>query len=203
MILQHFFFVGICISVVEAVVQDSGENNPTPAGIAHGVSFKEKLETFSAMINKNIIHHPSPTTIATVPLQFVNTKMNNIESNTTTQREKDNVAFLNNHNYLEKEKEKETEEQIRQKQSKIYSIQHPPPVPSIPFPIQSPCSLPSATPPPPPPDTPSSSHHYSMPDTPNYAPPVPPPDTPDSCQSTPAPPPPPTPHDYIKADPHG
>ena len=193
------------MAVVEALVQESGENNPTSAGIAHGLSFKNRLETYSAMINKNNIYQPSPTTIATVPLQVMNMKNNDNISNTIIQREKDNVDYLNNHSYHDKENDKETEEQIRQKQSKTYSIQHPPPLPYIPFPVQSPCSLPSATPPPPPPDTPSSSYYNSLPDTPNYAAPHIPPDTPESCQSTPAPPPPPTPspYDYIKADQHG
>lgn len=199
-----FSSIGICLEIVDLIEEES-RSNPGSSNDGKGALLRNRLETYNA-INSIVVHHPSPTTVAIMPPQILNTK--------------DHINITDSHvlshsKSIVKEEKSEEEptfpdypyEDSRKKQIKIsypmpsapssYTIQYPPPVPSPVY--QSPSSLASATPPPPPPETPSSSFHYSLPDTPNYAPP-PPPDTPDSCQSTPAPPPPPAPSSYDKAD---
>ena len=216
--MSFCIFSGLCLEVVDAIEfasndmpQDDKAKNLQPALL------RSRLETYTA-INNNIIFHPSPTTVAVMPPQILNTKIHSNISNTHLQMRNEDTSHLSDYPYLE------TEEQIRHRQMKAsaskptppppppqsttYTIQHPPPIPPV---LASPAYSDTATPPPPPPDTPSSATPNSyypssssrrvMPDTPDGAPP-PPPDTPESCQSTPAPPPPPTPStcDHFESD---
>ena len=187
----------MCLEIVD-LIEDESRSNLGSNNDGKGALLRNRLETYNA-INSNIIHHPSPTTVAVVPSQILNTKdhnniMNRHQQSTTKPVAKESPLTPDS-----------PFDDSRIKQIKVsypapsasssFTLQHPPPLPSPIY--QSPSSQASATPPPPPPDTPSSSFSYTLPDTPSYAPPAPP-DTPDSCASTPAPPPPPSPSVHDK-----
>ena len=188
----------MCLEIVD-LIEDESRSNLGLNNDGKGAMLRNRLETYNA-INSNIIHHPSPTTVAIVPSQILNTKehnniMNRHLQSTTKAVVKESKPVNAPLNTPDSPNDESRIKQIKisypaPSTSSSFTLQHPPPLPSPIY--QSPSSQASATPPPPPPDTPSSSFSYAMPDTPSYAPPAPP-DTPDSCASTPAPPPPPSP----------
>ena len=187
------------------MIEDDSRSNPGTLNDGKGAQLRNRLETYNA-INSNIIHHPSPTTVALLPPQELNTKDHiNISNGQAPSHAKINVKndrsgdtpVIPDYPFEEQRRKQIKISHPLSSLSSSYSVQHPPPLPSPIY--QSPSSLASATPPPPPPDTPS--FHCAQPDTPNWAPP--PPDTPDSVQSTPAPPPPPTPSVYDRSDESG
>ena len=171
------------MEVVDLIEDESRSNNPNGPGAVKGALLRNRLETYT-VINKNVIHHPSPTTVAVMPPQILNTKdhhnISDHSHNNYTIRDKENAHHVSDYPYQESEEQiRLREEQIRLRQYKINNaLRHPAPLPS---PIRpSPASISSATPPPPPPDTPSSSFYSTHHDTPNNCPPPPPPDTPSS-----------------------
>ena len=188
----------MCLEIVD-LIEDESRSNLGSSNDGKGALLRNRLETYNA-INSNIIHHPSPTTVAIVPSQILNTKEHNNIMNRHLQSATKAVVKESKPVNAPLNTPDSPYDESRTKQIKIsyptpsaslsFTLQHPPPLPSPIY--QSPSSQASATPPPPPPDTPSSSFSYTLPDTPSYAPPAPP-DTPDSCASTPAPPPPPSP----------